>query len=243
MADPLTRLAEAAEALTDPRTHRSPRHTWDANRHKVALPDHVTTLPGLIQQLRDMTEPGSGEEGPGAKSVPDSRPPVSLDAVSLLASIEFGTARRCLEFGLAPRDTLESTIRLIVGAASRLSGDKQRILSVEFGSWHRQAEVICRWQTGAVELVAPCPAVLDEGTCAARGSLLANPDTHAAWCIVCGTSWEPEDFDRLAEHVRRYTEASRAAAERSRAEVRAAKERGRTAGAEALAKQVGRDAA
>jgi hypothetical protein len=238
VTDPLTAIAEAAEALTDVRQHREPRWMWDAARHRKPLEDHVTILPGLIQQLRDMVEPGTAEAGAPAKSVPDSRPPVTLDAVSLLASIEFGVARRCLELGITGRDNVEATIRLLVGRAPQLGSDTQRVLAAELRSWRSQAEVICRWRTGAVELVAPCPADLDGVVCGARGSLLANPDTQAAWCISCGTEWEPEQVESLFAHVRAYTEASRAAAEEARTLVREAKERQRRFLAEARARQV-----
>jgi hypothetical protein len=234
--DPLPQIREAAEALTDPRTNREPRWTW-VNRNRKALPDHVTTLPGLIQQLRELTEPGATTDTAGARAIPDSRPPVALDAVSLLASIEFGVARRCLEFGLDRRDTVESSLRAIVGRASTCNSATQFVLAAELRSWRNQAEVICRWRTGAVELVAPCPARIGDGafaTCGARGSLLANPDTHAAWCTACGTSWEPDDAEDLFRHVKAYAEQSRAAAERVRAKVRAAKEADRLAQEAAL---------
>lgn len=243
MTDPLTTIADAADALTDPRQHREPRWEWDQNRNRKPLPDHVTTLPGLIQQLRDMTEPGATDDGAGVRTVPDSRPPVAIDAVSLLASIEFGVARRCLEFGWAARETVEATIRLLVGEAGRLPSDKQRVVAAELRSWRHQAEVICRWQVGGVELVAPCPARVGDTTCGARGTLLANADTHAAWCTACGTQWEPDEAEALFRHVREYREASARAAEVARERVRAEKERARAAGVEALARRTGRDAA
>jgi hypothetical protein len=231
----LDQIAEAAEALTDPRTNREPRWTWDANRHRKPLADHVTTLPGLIQQLRDLTEPGATTDTTGARTIPDSRPPVALDAVSLLASIEFGVAKRCLDLGLAKRDSVESTIRLLVGHASSVDSETQRDLAAELRSWRSQAEVICRWRTGAVELVAPCPARIGGATCGARGSLLANPETHAAWCTACGTSWEPDESEELFRHVKAYRQKSRAAAEEARARVRAEKEQARVAYEAALA--------
>lgn len=219
--DPLVDIRDAAEALTDPYSHVEPRWEWDANRHRKPLPSHRVTLPGLIQQLRDMTEPGSGEEGAAAKSIPESKPPVSLDAVSLLAVIQFGAARRCLELGVTIRDTAEGNIRAIVGAAGRVDSDRQRVLASELRSWRNQAEVVCRWRNGALELVCPCPTQLDG--CGARGTLLANPETEAVWCIACGREWAPEDSKPVFDHYRAHVEASRAKAAAARGEVRARK--------------------
>ncbi|WP_346179638.1 hypothetical protein, partial [Streptomyces cuspidosporus] len=58
MSDTLQDIAEAAHALTDARQHLEPRWEWDANRNRKPLPPHRTTVPGLIQQLRDHAEPG-----------------------------------------------------------------------------------------------------------------------------------------------------------------------------------------
>lgn len=224
----LADIAESADALTDSRQHRESRHGWDHNRHRQELADHITVIPGLIQQLRDLAEPGTGEEGPGARSIPDSRPPVDLDAVSLLHAIEYGAAKRVLDLGLAVRDSAESNLRAIVGAASQQSSDVQQSIAREVRSWHMQAEVICRWRTGAVDLRSPCPAtVLDPRTgserqCGAR-TVVANADTYAAWCVTCGAEWSPDEFEDLCKRLRDYHDRSRADADAVRAEVRARK--------------------
>lgn len=245
MPDSLAAIHEAAEALCDPHQHSEPRWEWDHNRHRKPLNPHKVTLPGLIQQLREMAEPGSGEEGTAAKSIAESRPPVTLDAVSLLAAIEFGAARRCIELGLTNRGTAESNIRAVAAEAARVDSDRQRVLASELRSWHNQAEVVTRWRNGAVELVAPCPAADEHGhVCNARGTLLANPETHAAWCVACGHQWAPEDADSLFAHVRTYAGRSKAAAEEVRAEVRARKAAAREAEERAREERNGgRDAA
>jgi hypothetical protein len=218
----------------------------------------VVTIPGLIQQLREMAVPGSAEEGPGAKSAPDSKPPVALEAVSLLASIEHGTRKRLLdlqdEFAgtdaktrrkVEVRPAAEDNVRAYVAAAAMLDSGRQSQMLAELRSWRRQAEVVCRWQAGAVELVAPCPApILDPRTgterpCGARGSLLANPDTEAARCITCGAEWSPEESGQLFAHVKAYTEGSRAVAEKARVVVREAKAKQRNLLAEALKRREG----
>lgn len=124
-------IADAISALTDPRQHSEPRYTWDANRHRKPLPPHITTVPGLIQQLRDLAEPGvDGEAGGGAggrESVP-----VAVDAVSLLGSIEYGAARRLadeIERGAReePRTGAEDCLRALVGLAPRMPHSRTRV--------------------------------------------------------------------------------------------------------------------
>lgn len=219
--DPLVDIRDNADALCNPYLHVEPRWTWDHNRHRKPDDPHKVTLPGLIQQLRDMTEPGTAEEGAAAKAIPESKPPVSLDAVSLLAVIEFGAARRCLEHGLTVRDTAEGNIRALVGKAGSIDSDRQRVLASELRSWKNQAEVVCRWRNGALELVCPCPAQLDG--CGSRGTLLANPETEAVWCIACSHEWAPEDSKPVFDHYRAHVEASRARAAQAREQVRARK--------------------
>ncbi|MGI5247789.1 DUF7341 domain-containing protein [Dactylosporangium sp. CA-139066] len=224
MSDTLTDIADAAEALCDARQHAEPRYEWDANRNKKPIAPHRTIVPGLIQQLRDLAEEGSasGDET-GVRSVPDSRPPGEFDAVALIAAVTFGAAWRAGQLGLQPRDTAEANIRAIVGAASSIDSDTQRDIRHELTSWRRQADVILGWEQPPIELVAPCPIVDTDGAgtpCGARGSLLAQRDGTGARCVKCGAAWDERDVALLFEHVKRYTEASKAAAEKARRVVR-----------------------
>lgn len=233
MADTLQDIADAAQALTDPRQHAEPRWEWDTNRNRKPLPPHRTTIPGLIQQLRDQAEPGVDGDAGGAggpKSVP-----VAIDAVSLLASISLGAAMRAKQWGvnLDERTTPEEHIRGLVGLAGRRTSDEQHELRRELRSWQWQSEIITGWRTPPRELVAPCPQ------CGARGTLLAYAaeDNPRARCVGCGAAWaELPQHDEgsiriLAEHVVAYQRqagvtmaAARAAAvaDRRRREGRAA---------------------
>lgn len=233
MSDTLQDIADAAQALTDPRSNAEPRFEWDANRNRKPLKPHVTTVPGLIQQLREQAEPGVDGDAGGAggpKSVP-----VAIDAVSLLASIGLGAAMRAKQWGvnLDERLTAEDHIRGLVGLASRRTSDEQIELRRELRSWQWQAEIITGWRTPPRELVAPCPQ------CGARGTLLAYAaeDNPRARCVGCGANWaEIPQHDEgsiriLAEHVIAYQRqagttmaAARAAAvaERRRREGKAA---------------------
>lgn len=227
MSDILSDILDSAEALTDPRQHSEPRYEWDANRNKKPIDPYRTIVPGLIQQLRDLAEEGSASsDETGVRSVPDSRPPGAFDAVALIAAITFGAAWRAGQLKLKPRDSAEGNIRSIVGAASTIDSDTQRDVRHELVSWRRQADVILGWEQPPVELVAPCPVVDTDGhgtPCGARGTLLAQRNGTAARCVKCGAAWDEANVGMLFEHVRRYTEASKAAAEKARRKVREAK--------------------
>lgn len=206
MADTLTDIAEAADALTNPTHHAEPRWEWDANRNRKTLPPHVTVVPSLIQQLREHAEPGvDGEQGGagGPRSVP-----VAIDAVSLLAAIGLGAAMRAKRWGinLDERTTPEEHLRGLVGLAGRRASDEQIELRRELRSWQWQAEIITGWRSPPRELIAPCPQ------CSSRGTLLAYAaeDNPRARCVGCGAGWaeipqrDEGSIRMLAEHVIAY---------------------------------------
>lgn len=130
MPDTLNDINDAADALCDPRHHAEPRWEWDAARHKKPLDPHTTVVPGLIQQLRDLAEPGNDGE-PGGRGGPESVP-VAIDAVSLLASITHGSALRvaaAIRDGqrIEARTGPESCIRALVGVAARMPHHRDRV--------------------------------------------------------------------------------------------------------------------
>lgn len=243
MADLFTDIAEAAEALCDPRHHAEPRYEWTPSRHRKPIEPHKTIVPGLIQQLRDLTEPGASGDDTGIHTVPASRPPGDLNAVSLLAAISFGAARRLTNpvgqpgdygrgLGQPLRDTPEANIRAIVGALKGVDENVQREIRSELRSWQAQAEVITGWADAPVELVAPCPIVDTDGRgtpCGARGTLLARADASGARCTACGSEWDADTAKFLFAEVAKYRDRSLAAAADLRAKVRAEKHERRDA--------------
>jgi len=221
-------ITEAIEALCDPRQHSEPRWEWDHNRHRQPLKPYKTTQPGLIQQLRDMAEPGCDGE-PGGRGGPESVP-VAIDAVSLLAAITFGARMRASQWAvdLSHRVTVEDYLRGLVGVVGRRPFDDQRVLRSELRSWTWQAEIITGWRTPPRELPAPCPQC--EGPV---GSLLAyaDPTNPRARCLACGARWaEVPERDEgsiriLGEHVNGYAGKSVAERKRLRAEAVAGRRR------------------
>lgn len=243
MSDIPNDIADAVEALCAGRQHNEPRWEWDANRHRKALTPHRTVVPGLIQQLRDLAAEGAtNTNDSGVHSVPESSPPGAFDAVALVAAITFGAAwrvgwvREARGVDIAPRETPEGNLSALIGVLSRIDSGAQRDIRAEVCSWRRQAEVLTGWSQPPIELVAPCPVVDTDGhgkACGARGTLLAQRDGSGARCLACGASWDEATVGLLLAHVQRYTEASKAAAEKVRLKVRAEKEAFRAREAEA----------
>lgn len=222
MSDTLNEIADAGDALTNPRHHAEPRWEWDANRNRKPLPPHRTIVPGLIQQLRDAIEPGDTSEGTGGGTA--GLLPGDINAVSLLASIEHGARWRCLAWGVTGRITAEDHIHGLIGAVTKRTSDEALELLAELRSWQRQAEVITGWRTPSRPLNAPCPA------CDANGSLLARVDAEdpSAVCTACQERWDSDTIGLLARHVIDYQE--KAAAARAVARQRAVTERRRREG-------------
>jgi len=243
MSDILNDIADAVEALCAGRQHSEPRWEWDANRHRKPLDPYRTIVPGLIQQLREIAEEGAtNTNDSGVHSVPESSPPGAFDAVALIAAITFGAAwrvswaRDARSVDITVRDTPEANLSAIVGVLNRIDSEAQRDIRAEVRSWQRQAEVLTGWTQPPIELVAPCPVVDSDGhgtPCGARGTLLAQRDGSGARCLACGAQWDETTVGLLLAHVQRYTEASKAAAEKVRLKVRAEKEAARDREAEA----------
>lgn len=237
MSDIPNDIAEHVEALCAGRQHAEPRWEWDRNRHRKPLDPYRTIVPGLIQQLRELAEEGAtNTNDSGVHSVPESSPPGAFDAVALIAAITFGAAwrvgwlREARTVDISVRDTPEANLSAIVGALPRVDSDTQRDIRAEVRSWRRQAEVLTGWTQPPIELVAPCPVVDIDGhgtPCNARGTLLAQRDGSGARCVACGAQWDEANIGLLLAHVQRYTEASKAAAEKARLKVRAEKEAAR----------------
>lgn len=227
MTDILRDIYDATDALCDPRRNFEPRHEWTASRNRKPLKPHETTVPGLVQQLRELAEPGSGGSGGGGGG---DGVPVSLDAVSLLGSIQVGVRMRARQWGVGARTAVEDYLRGLAGMAGMRDHGEQRLLRSEFRSWQRQAEIVCGWRSPPRELPAPCPQ------CSARGTLLAQPDVGnpKAWCVGCGACWAeiPERDEGsiriLAAHVIAYERQS--LAERKASRTRAVGDRRRRDG-------------
>lgn len=213
VSDVLTDLRETADALTDPTRVRHPRHTWSDSRHKVTLPDHVVDLPGLLTQLGDAAYPGGRAGDGGGRGVPKSRLPGNPKALAAYLDIHIAVTRWTVRFGLGMRDTIESQVRHVLGAAATQPHDVRLDLLADMRRWLRQCEEITGWRDRDPELTTPCPA---DG-CGQR-TLRINLTGRTARCVSCGARWAEQESEQvgsigvLARHIAAHRQATADAA-------------------------------
>ena len=173
---------------------------------------HVTTQPGLLAQLGEaMVDASSGsQEAAGARAVPGSRPPGCWEALATLAAITTAVAGWCWDLDLPLRDTVESSIRALIGKAPELDDDRAARLLADMRSWRYRAAVMTGWQSPLFAPRVPCPA------CGKNNTLRVNLDRQAAFCssqdrdesgaLMCGTTWDAATIGVLADYIRSVAE-------------------------------------
>ena len=211
MASSLQDIADVADELTDPHPHLEKIYTTTTSRHRRLTHLHKTVQPGLLTQVRDAVLPAATQDADGHRGIPRSRPPLQLEALSLLVVIEIGAARWCWSVHLDQRDTAESNIRALVGAAATLDSDTQAALLDELRRWRTWCAVMTGWQSPLYQPHAPCPH------CDQRGTLRVNLARQSAFCTTktwspergehlwCAT-WNPATIGVLADHIRATTD-------------------------------------
>lgn len=208
----LADIAETADALTDSSQHLEPIYTTDGSRNRKLTHVHRVTLPGLLAQVHDLFEPGSKSEDSGS-STPSSRPPLNVEAASLHLQVTLAVTRWCWSLGLEIRDTVESNIRALVGAAASMDSDTQDALLSEMRSWRRRSAILTGWQTPPWRPRCSCPV------CGTVGTLVVRLDLREAYCsswepqtqTQCEGWWDEETIGVLADHVRAETDGGEAA--------------------------------
>jgi hypothetical protein len=189
-------LLEVADELTEPHPHVERIPYWDAHRNKKHR-EHRTTQPGLLAQLYDAAvDPVKVQQEGGGRVKQKSRPPLAIEAFSRYDDICAGALRWVTSIRLAARDTAESNIRALVGAAPRFDLDTLDALYQEMKTWRRWAAVMTGWQTQVFRPRIACPV------CCTRGSIFVNGTEQLAYCGECQHSWEGEDLVDMAERVR-----------------------------------------
>lgn len=222
-ADMLTRIAETADALTEPTRHAEPITDWTEQRNRTTRRVWVTDQPSLLDQLAAAVIPGEvyvDPQGPAAKGQPRSTPNARLDAVDRLLAIEAAAATWCLTLRLELRERPDSNIRALVGAAGSTDSDTQERLLRDMRTWRLWAATVAGWHVPAWRPNAPCMF------CSARDVLRVRLDKGTACCVGCGAVWDRGEIDELAEFVRRHRELAKAdaLAARLRAQDRQRKE-------------------
>lgn len=197
----ITTITGLAEQLCDDGLHVERVRYWDKHRNEKYR-EWRTVQPGLLAQLHQAAvAPAEGQTEPGPRSVPQSRPPLALEALSTHAAICTHVHHWCWSLNLAPRDTVEGNIRALVGAAPNLDDDDLALLTVELRTWHRWASVATHWISPPFQPHVPCPA------CAVVGKLRVNLTAQAAHCRACQATWASDDGSlyTLGEYIRAHT--------------------------------------
>jgi hypothetical protein len=192
-------IREAADALTEPHLHRAEIREWTTSRNK-RVRFHVTTQPGLLTQLYQSINPAGSTGGePGARGIPASRPPLAVEALSTHDEISMRTLMWCRELRIPPRNSPESNIRALVGAAGTLDDDDLHRLRADLRQWQRWCLVQTGWEKVTMLRGTPCPIL----ECGRVGTLRVNLTTKTAMCRGCGSSWSEDDgsIGVLAAHV------------------------------------------
>jgi hypothetical protein len=194
--NPLAQILDLADTLTEPHAHREPYTVWDSNRHRKVM-HHVTVQHGLLTQLYRAVLPASmAEEGTGG-TIPGSRPPLEIEALSRHQQITTAAQRWCKDLGIEPRPTTESTIRGLVGAASHLDETDQQALAADLRRWTHWCRVYLGIEQVRQITAVPCPLP----DCAQRGSLRINLTTSHGLCVACGATWNNDTIGVLAQHI------------------------------------------
>lgn len=195
----LLQIADVASELADPRQHREPRWRWSEARHKVPLPAHVTTQPGLLVQLHEAIKPiMSSVDESGTRSVPKSSPPLQLDALNRWLEISTEAAWWCRLFGLDDRGDPILDVRTLVGAQH---GDRAADVLTALRCWRSWAATMSGWQSIYTPHAA-CPVV----ECGRMGTLRINLHKVGGVCIACGAWWDETTITILAAHISNSTD-------------------------------------
>lgn len=202
--------------LTRPHRHRE-RYSVDLGPTSWSR-FHNTRVPPLLVQLGS-PDPVSGDTARGGGF--ESRPALSIDAYDTLVRIDLAAARWVRDLGEDDPGSTVVCVRMLGGLAAsahrcdRRAAKRDAARKVICCTWHsieddvrdwwRQARVVTGWDSPAWRPDATCPA------CAVRGALRIRLEDRTGLCVECRETFGSEEYQQLAEHVRRETEERRRA--------------------------------
>lgn len=195
-------IADTADALTEPHQHAEPVYDYDHHRNRRMKRAYVTTQPGLLRALAEAIEPATKPEGDQRAAGYRSAPPLCLEAVSRLAVIHIAAVRWCWSLKVELRDTTESNIRGLVGAAGSLDDDTAHSLLDELRQWRTWAAVMTGWQSPAYSPKVNCPV---DG-CGKPNTIRINLARKSALCVECHATWDESTIGILADYIRTSTD-------------------------------------
>jgi hypothetical protein len=193
---PLDQIIDLADTLTEPHAHREPYTVWDGNRHRKVM-HHITVQHGLLTQLYRAVLPATMADNDAGGSVPGSRPPLEVEALSRHDQITKAARTWSTNLGIQPRTTAESTIRALVGATGQLDDQQQRDLAADLRRWVHWCRVYLGLEQVRQIIGVPCPLA----DCTGRGTLRVNLTTSHGMCNACGATWGTTTIGLLAEHI------------------------------------------
>ena len=197
----LDSIRDTADELTDPHLHVEKIREWDGNRNPKWR-HHKTVQPGLLTQLQESVYPVHLRED-GGRSIPASRPPLALEALSQRLAITNAVTRWCWSLKLDKRGRVESDIRQLAAAAMAFDDETARTLLAEMRQWRTWCAVYTGWETIYQPAAVPCPVV----DCGQTNTLRINLTNKTATCRACRSVWDEEDGSVfvLADYVRTTT--------------------------------------
>ena len=196
--NPHDQITTLADELTEPHVNREPYTVWDGNRHRKVM-HHVTVQHGLLTQLYRAVLAATTGTDESARSIPGSRPPLALEALSRHQQITAGArVWHAHFFGLRPPlASPESNIRRLVGAASTATDSEQRALLADLRRWTSW----CRVYLGLEQIRRITGTRCPIPDCNTLGTLRINLTTSHGMCTACGAAWNRDSIGVLAEHI------------------------------------------
>jgi len=117
----------------------------------VAIRRRIITHPPLLDQLRAAATPGRQQHGPERRQVPQSKPPVVIDAVdahtTILVELSGWHARLRLPSPPAGQDWQKITMRQLVDRLETLAPAIADWAARDIAEWWRLAAVHSGWRT------------------------------------------------------------------------------------------------
>ena len=197
---PIEIITDSVNELVRSRINKEPytHITVIEGRAKLKPKVHKTEVPSLLDQLRQLLEPGGiGDQGP---SHPSSRPSFRAEAYDVLLGID-RAAQMWLRYNkLETRHSIEGDLRQIVGATGTMLEHAVFNLAMEAKQWRVWARIATAWDMPARTPHNTCPLCGQYG--ALRIRLDLGVGTGEAMCVACNEAWDNFNIGLLAEHIR-----------------------------------------
>ncbi len=205
--DPLVEIAELAEELCDSRKHTERVYEWTRSRNRVSRPV-VTLQAGLLEQLHDAIHGDTATDEQGRRTIPDSRPPLLLEALARWLDIVTAVNEWMSQAHEVHRSDAAANIRALVGAAAGFDLAERKRLLRDIRRWRTWAAVMSGWADPPLQPHVACP----NPECAAIASLRIVPERKSGFCVECRHVWDDRDgsINVLANYIKSETAKPRA---------------------------------